>query len=72
MNELKSNPENPRKPKKFNRIATATAIGMLIGIIMSFITGKNDYAVIIGTGLGAVTGLTWDWLASRKNSSSKD
>ena len=72
MNELKSNPENPRKPIKFNRIATATAIGMLIGIIMSFITGKNDYAVIIGTGLGAIVGFTWDWLASRKNNTPKD
>jgi hypothetical protein len=45
---------------------------MLIGIIMSFITGKNDYAVIIGTGLGAIVGFTWDWLASRKNNTPKD
>jgi hypothetical protein len=70
MDESKLDPQKSKPPRKFNRIATATAVGMLIGIIMSFVTGKNDYAVILGTGIGAITGFVWDWLATRNGSSS--
>jgi hypothetical protein len=66
MKELKPDSSIERKPRSFNRIAAATAIGVLIGIVIALVTGKNDIAVISGTGLGALVGFGWDWLATRK------
>jgi phosphate/sulfate permease len=72
MKESKSDPKIERKPRSFNRIAAATAVGVLIGIVMAFSTGKNDVAVISGTVLGALVGFGWDWLANRKKNDSID
>jgi len=58
-----------KKPRQFNRLATGTALGVLIGIIMAYVTGQKDIAVITGTALGALAGFAWDWLASRKKKS---
>ena len=54
-----------KKPRQFNRMAAATALGVLIGIIVSYTSGQKDYAVIGGTLIGALVGFVWDWLATR-------
>lgn len=60
-----------KKPRQFNRLATATGLGMLIGIIFAYTTGQKDYAVVLGTAGGALIGLLWDWLATRKKEEKK-
>ena len=72
MKESEQDPIIKRKPRSFNRIAAGTALGVLIGIILALITGKNDVAVIGGTGLGALLGFGWDWLAARKKNDLKN
>ena len=72
MKESEPDPIIKRKPRSFNRIATGTAIGVLIGIVLALVTGKNDVAVIGGTVLGALIGFGWDWLATRKKNDLKN
>ena len=72
MKESNQDPKIERKPRSFNRIAAGTALGVLIGIVLALVTGKNDVAVISGTGLGALVGFGWDWLATRKKNNSNN
>ncbi len=60
-----------KKPRQINRLAIGAAIGMLVGIILSYTTGVKDYSVVLGTAIGAVVGLIWDWLAVGRNKKNK-
>lgn len=52
-----------KKPRQFNRLAAATFVGMLIGVILAYTVGPKDVTIVLGTAIGALVGLVWDWLA---------
>lgn len=61
-----------KKPRQFNRLATGTALGILVGVILAYTVGPKDYAVVIGTVAGALVGYVWDrWAENKKNKSKK-
>ncbi|MAT42143.1 MAG: hypothetical protein CL609_07360 [Anaerolineaceae bacterium] len=60
-----------KKPRQFNRLAAGTALGILIGVILAYTVGPKDYAVVIGTAVGALVGYLWDQWAERKKNKKK-
>jgi F0F1-type ATP synthase assembly protein I len=44
---------------------------MLTGIILAYTVGPKDYAVVIGTAVGALVGYLWDRWAERKKQKKK-